>query len=129
MVVSHEKEYGLVESVDFILPSTKNSTFVTATLSDALDETVSVPETVVPPVGVIIETVGAVISEIEVGVGVGVGVGVATITDPLFIKTETVEAVGLETVTLDRVMGKVPEVALEAICSLTKASCPESIAF
>jgi hypothetical protein len=45
-------------------PSTWNCTLPTATLSDAVAESVIVPETVAPETGEVIETVGGVVSDV-----------------------------------------------------------------
>jgi len=50
-------------SVPLRTPSTKNSTFVTPTLSEALAEIVIVPDTIVPAVGDVREVVGDMVSE------------------------------------------------------------------
>jgi hypothetical protein len=53
----HEIEYGLVmSSVPTFAPSSRNCTPMTATLSDALAETVTVPPTVDPLAGAVIDT-------------------------------------------------------------------------
>src|SRR5215471_4536890 len=44
------------------MPSTRNCTPTTATLSEAVAETVTAPETVLPEVGAVIETLGGVVS-------------------------------------------------------------------
>ena len=53
---------GDVVSVDFSTLSTYNSTFDTPTASEAVADTVMVPETVAPLAGEVIETAGAVVS-------------------------------------------------------------------
>ena len=56
-------EYGLVvSSAPRFTPSSRNCTPTTPTLSEALAETVTVPVTVAPLAGAVIETVGAVVS-------------------------------------------------------------------
>src|SRR5437762_982775 len=66
VVVFHEFEYGeAVSSAPRLAPSSCNWTPATPTLSDALADTVVVPETVEPPVGLVIETVGGVVSAVE----------------------------------------------------------------
>ena len=67
LVVLKEMEYGaVVSSAPILEPSTWNWTPATATLSEALAETVMVAETVEPGLGAVIETVGGVVSEEEV---------------------------------------------------------------
>src|SRR3954447_6263415 len=61
-VESQLYEYGEVVSVDLSAPSTYNSTFVTPTLSEAVALMETVPTTVAPFSGAVIETVGAVTS-------------------------------------------------------------------
>jgi len=64
VVVSQETEYGeVVSSVPRFAPSSLNWTPETATLSEALAETVIVPATVAPEAGEEMETVGGVRSE------------------------------------------------------------------
>ena len=64
-------------SVSLFWPSTRNSTRLTPTLSEALAATLNVPDTAAPLAGEVIETDGALVSGVGVGVGVGgVGVGV-----------------------------------------------------
>ena len=60
-------------SVPLRLPSTKNSTLVTPTLSAAEAEILVVPETNVPAVGKVIEVVGKVVSVVGGGGGGGGG--------------------------------------------------------
>ena len=77
-------------SVDLTTVSTKNSTCVTPTLSDASADRVVFPDTVVSCNGSVRDTMGAVVSDPGmgeglgegegVGVGVGVGEGLLTIT-------------------------------------------------
>ena len=68
-VVASKKVYGEVVSAEpTFVPSTCNCTFATATLSDAEAVTVTVPETVEPAVGDVIETVGGVVSAVTVKV-------------------------------------------------------------
>jgi hypothetical protein len=62
VVVFHDAEYGDEVSLDSSTPSTKNSTRVTPTLSEALAAIVVVPLTDAPPVGLEIDTDGAVVS-------------------------------------------------------------------
>src|SRR3989344_6415154 len=63
VVESQEMEYGaVVSSAPTLAPSTLNCTPVTPTLSDALAEMVTVPETVAPSAGAVRETVGLVVS-------------------------------------------------------------------
>ena len=54
--------YGEVVSVPASVPSTKSSTRLTPTLSLALAETVTVPLTVAPFSGAVIDVVGGVVS-------------------------------------------------------------------
>src|SRR5687767_7608092 len=61
-VLAHETEYGAVVSVATTVPSTRNSTRVTPTLSLALAEIVTVPLTVAPAAGEVSDTVGCVVS-------------------------------------------------------------------
>src|SRR4029453_11637234 len=62
-VVFHEIEYGaLVSSAPTFVPSTLNCTPATATLSEAVADTVTVFCTVALLAGALIETVGAVVS-------------------------------------------------------------------
>src|SRR5438105_14844168 len=62
-VVFQEMEYGLaVTSAPRLAPSSLNWTPTTPTLSEALAETVTVPTTVAPAAGEVIETVGGVVS-------------------------------------------------------------------
>src|SRR5213594_3478928 len=62
-VVFHEREYGAaVTSAPTLTPSSLNCTPTTPTLSVALAETVTVPATVAPSAGAVIETVGGVVS-------------------------------------------------------------------
>ena len=62
-VVIHEKLYGaLVSSAPTCVPSRRNATLATATLSDAFMETVTGPETVAPAAGAVIDTVGGTVS-------------------------------------------------------------------
>src|SRR5690242_19569430 len=64
-VVSHETEYGdVVSAAPRALPSSKNCTLATATSSVAFAVTVTVPKTVAPPAGAVIETVGGVVSPV-----------------------------------------------------------------
>jgi len=66
VVVFHETEYGeAVASAPRFAPSSWNWTPTTPTLSDALAETVIVPETVEPDVGLVMESVGGVVSAVE----------------------------------------------------------------
>jgi hypothetical protein len=52
-----------VSSLPRFAPSNLNCTPATATLSEAVAETVTLePETVLPPVGAVMETVGGVVS-------------------------------------------------------------------
>src|SRR5947208_4845987 len=63
VVVSQETEYGaVVSSPPRLAPSSLNWTPTTPTLSDALAATVVVLETVDPPAGAMMLTVGAVVS-------------------------------------------------------------------
>ncbi len=62
MVVAQLQEYGEVVSVAWRAPSRKNSTFVTPTASVAVAATATVPETVAPAAGEVIEATGAVVS-------------------------------------------------------------------
>src|SRR5881296_1492230 len=62
-VVFHEREYGtVVSSAPRLAPSSLNCTPTTPTLSVALAETVTVPATVAPAAGAVIDTVGSVVS-------------------------------------------------------------------
>ena len=62
-VVFHDIEYGdVMSSAPRFALSSLNWTPVTPMLSDAVDETVMVPETVAPAAGAESETVGAVVS-------------------------------------------------------------------
>ena len=62
-MLSQETEYGAVVSSDpMFAPSTLNCTPATATLSEALAETVTLPDTVAPLAGAVMTTVGAVVS-------------------------------------------------------------------
>src|SRR5213594_2249901 len=71
VVVFHERAYGaVVISAPRLAPSSLNWTPTTPTLSVALAETVSVPDTVAPPAGAVIETAGGVVSFTTVTVGV-----------------------------------------------------------
>ena len=61
--VSQETEYGAeVSSVPMSAPFRLNCTPATPTLSEAVAETATVPETICPWVGEVIETVGGVVS-------------------------------------------------------------------
>src|SRR5260221_10449981 len=63
VVVFHDTEYGeLVSSTPRLLPSTRNCTPATPTLSDAVALTVVVPDTVAPFAGELMLTLGAVVS-------------------------------------------------------------------
>src|SRR3990167_8328475 len=63
VVEFQEMEYGeVVSSAPTLAPSTLNCTPTTPTLSDALAEMVTVPETVAPSAGAVRETVGLVVS-------------------------------------------------------------------
>ena len=63
VVVFHDTEYGeAVASAPRFTPSSWNWTPATPTLSEALADTVIVFETVAPFVGLVIETVGGVVS-------------------------------------------------------------------
>src|SRR5205814_7210722 len=63
VVVSHAIEYGaVVSSMPRFAPSSLNWTPTTPTLSDAPAVTVVVPETVDPPAGAVMLTVGGVVS-------------------------------------------------------------------
>jgi len=63
VVVFHDAEYGvLVSSAPRLLPSTRNCTPATPTLSLAVALTVVVPDTVAPFAGELMLTVGAVVS-------------------------------------------------------------------
>src|SRR3989344_4736688 len=63
VVVFHAREYGaMVSSAPTFAPSTLNCTPTTPTLSDALAEMVTFPETVAPSAGAVRETVGLVVS-------------------------------------------------------------------
>ena len=83
-VVFQDTEYGDELSVASSAPSTRNSTRETPTLSDALALIVVVPLTVEPFDGVLIDTVGGVVSLGGGGaVPPGVTVSVALRVDPL----------------------------------------------
>jgi hypothetical protein len=62
LVVSSEYRYGEVVDTPARASSTKNSTFVTPTLSDAVAATLTVPETVTELVGEVMLVVGAEVS-------------------------------------------------------------------
>jgi len=63
VVVIHDIEYGdAVSSAPRFAPSSLNWTPVTPTLSDAVADTVVIPEMVAPVVGAVRETVGNVVS-------------------------------------------------------------------
>ena len=62
VVVFHEAEYGDEVSLESSAPSTKNSTRVTPTLSEALAEIVVVLLTDAPAAGLVIDTDGGVVS-------------------------------------------------------------------
>src|SRR5437899_3356374 len=63
VVVFQEVEKGdVVSSAPRLAPSSLNCTPTTPALSEALAETVTVPETIAPEVGAVIETVGGVVS-------------------------------------------------------------------
>src|SRR5262249_19210657 len=67
VVVVQLTEYGDdVSSAPRLAPSSLNCTPATATLSEALAETVIVPDTVAPLAGAVRETVGAVVSAVAV---------------------------------------------------------------
>ena len=67
LVVSHETEYGgAVTSVPRFAPSSWNCTPITFTLSDAVAETVIVPETDPPSPGLVNDTVGGLLSTVTV---------------------------------------------------------------
>ena len=64
VVVFQDTEYGeIVSSAPRALPSSLNCTPATPTLSEALAETLTVPETVAPPLGAETDTEGAVVSD------------------------------------------------------------------
>ena len=64
-MVSQVIEYGeRISSAPRLTPSKRNWTPETPTLSVAVAETVTVPETVEPEIGAVIETVGGVVSVI-----------------------------------------------------------------
>ena len=63
VVVFQEIEYGaVVSSAPTFVPSTLNCTPATPTLSEAPADSVTLPETVVPPAGAVTDTVGGVVS-------------------------------------------------------------------
>ena len=65
--VSHGTEYGAeVSSLPRLAPSRRNCTPATPTLSAALAVTLMLPSTVEPAAGAVIETVGAVVSLVDV---------------------------------------------------------------
>ena len=67
--VFHVTEYGaVVSSAPSGAPSTRNCTPATAMLSEAFAVTVTDPDTVAPPAGAVIETVGALVSYVTVSV-------------------------------------------------------------
>ena len=73
VVVSHEAEYGdPVFSGPRLEPSSRNCTPATATLSDALAVTATVPETVAPCAGVVMETVGGVVSAVPLALNAAI---------------------------------------------------------
>jgi hypothetical protein len=62
VVVPQLHAYGEDVSVDLSTPSSQNSTFVTPTMSDAFAVTLTVPETVAPFAGAVIDVDGACVS-------------------------------------------------------------------
>src|SRR5688572_11478854 len=62
VVVLQLHAYGDVVSVDFSTPSSQNSTLVTPTMSEALAVTLTVPDTVAPFAGAVIDVDGACVS-------------------------------------------------------------------
>ena len=63
VVVFHDTVYGVaVSSEPRLTPSSWNWRPATPTLSEAFADTVIVPDTVDPPVGLVMETVGGVVS-------------------------------------------------------------------
>src|SRR5207237_122816 len=63
VVAAHERAYGaVITSAPRFAPSSLNCTPTTPTLSVALAETVTMPETVAPAAGAVIDTVGGVVS-------------------------------------------------------------------
>jgi hypothetical protein len=64
--VFHETEYGVVVSrLPRLAPSSWNCTLATLTLSVAFAVTLTVPETVAPFAGAVTDTVGGVVSGVE----------------------------------------------------------------
>jgi hypothetical protein len=61
-VVFHEKLYGAAVKVETTVPSTLRATDFTPTLSEAVTLTLTVPDTVDPLAGDVIDTVGTVTS-------------------------------------------------------------------
>ena len=72
---------GVVISAPRFTPSTMNCTPATATLSDAVADTVTMPETAEEAAGAVRETEGGVVSP-DMGGGVGAGVGVGALPPP-----------------------------------------------
>src|SRR5439155_24167118 len=67
LVVFHIRSYGaVVSSAPTALPSTLNCTPETATLSEAFAASVIPPEYVAPAEGLVIETLGAVVSAVTI---------------------------------------------------------------
>src|SRR5579859_4177988 len=62
LALFHEKEKGDAVAVATAAPSTSSSIFVTPTLSEADPCTETVPETLAPETGAVMETVGGVVS-------------------------------------------------------------------
>src|SRR5437660_11980248 len=68
-MVSQETEYGAaVTSAPRLEPSSRNWTPATPTLSEAVADTNTVPDTVAPDAGAVTETVGGVVSAPSTGV-------------------------------------------------------------
>jgi hypothetical protein len=65
-VVSHEKVWGAAVDVATSVPPTLNSTRSTRKLSDAVADTITVPESCDPAGGDVIEAVGSVVSTTHV---------------------------------------------------------------
>jgi len=96
VVVFHEIEYGAaVTSAPRFTPSSLNCTPTTPTLSVALAETVTVPETEAPATGAVMETAGGVASFTTVNMLVLVAVppGVVTLSGPVVAPVGTVSRI------------------------------------
>jgi hypothetical protein len=102
-VVFHEAEYGAVGSVASSDPSTRKSTRVTPTLSLAFAWMLTVPPTVAPAAGLVIDAVGRVVSPAPPGVSVNDA-------DVLPLPNVAVTVIGVLVVTVDVVIVKVADV-------------------